>query len=84
MAKFTKGKTGEFNSSVMNVLSSGFMSKFEGRIKRIDTIDKVDSMSTEVMFIINIPNEDAIEMFRRLDKALTVICWGEDKDGTSG
>lgn len=82
MAKLTKSRIGEFNSSVMNVLSSGFMSKFEGRIKRIDTMDKVDGMSTDVMFIINIPNEDAIEMYKRLDKALTVICWGEDKDGT--
>ena len=82
MAKLTKSRIGEFNSSVMNVLSSGFMSKFEGRIKRIDTMDKVDGMSTDVMFIINRPNEDAIEMYKRLDKALTVICWGEDKDGT--
>ena len=74
-------KPPEFTSSAIRLFIPAIKQKFEGKVQRIDTMDKIDGMGTVVQFLITVPNEDAIEMFRRLDKALTIVCWGEDKDG---
>ena len=64
----------------LDLLSPMIIEKFVGRVRYIETRNDPHFSGVNASFEIRIPDADPLEMFRRLDKALEIICWGEVKN----